>query len=354
MNPRTPVAPDVSRPSPRARAAFARQLAILKRYHEQHGDCLVPNSEPHQALAHWVSRLRRLKSQDKLPDDQVTALNELGFEWSHDEGCWQRMCRQLEQFAAEQGHCLAPPSGDTLRLAHWVYAQRALRQSGHLSSERVARLDKAGFQWSALDARWWLMRRELLAHREQHGSCEFAWDDNSVLARWCRVQRRERRSGHLSAERVAALDKLGFVWSGRTGDDKWRQRMDELDTYRQQHGHSNVPVNYPANRQLGLWVFHQRQFYKKGDIPADRVKQLEALGFTWSVRAEAWEKNFRLFKAYVEKHGHSRIAGEHRRLAAWAYDQRVAQRDSTLSSERRDRLTAMGFNWETRNSVAAK
>lgn len=352
------VAPSLTSPlpsaAPRARDVFARRLAALARYRERHGDCLVPNSRGAcQGLARWVGRMRRFKSVGRLPGDQVSALNALGFEWNHDEGCWQRMCRHLEEFHAVHAHCLPTPDRDTLRLAHWVYAQRALNRAGRLSAERVARLNQIGFHWSALEARWWMLYREMVARRERLGTCEFTWDDNTPLARWGRVQRRERRRGKLDAARIAALDEIGFVWAPRTAADKWQQRVDEMASFRARHGHTNVPVNYPANRQLGLWVFHQRQFYKKGVITPERIHQLEAAGFNWSVRAQTWEKNFALFKAHVQRHAHARIGREHRRLAAWAYDQRVSRRKGSLAPARIALLDGLKFNWDMRKPGAA-
>ena len=324
-------------------------LGELRAYRDHYGDCLVPSTDPALAgLAHWVSQQRRLKALGRLPDEQRRLLDDMGFEWHHDEGCWWRMFRQLEQFTAAQGHQLPPPQGATRRLAHWVYAQRALRRTGKLSQQRVACLDQIGFQWSALQARWWLMCRALVRHREKSGSAAFGWEDNSVLARWCRVQRRERRRNRLEADRIAALDEVGFVWAARSGADKWNQRMEEITAYHQSHNHCNVPVNYPPNPQLGLWVYHQRQFLKKGLLAPERIAQLDALGFCWSVREATWEKNFALFKRYAQTHGHAWIGAEHRRLAAWAYDQRVAHQKGVLCRKRVARLNALGFNWTLR------
>lgn len=32
---------------------------------------------------------------------------------------------------------------------------------------------------------------------------------------------------------------------------------------------------------LGTWVMAQRKQYKEGDLPTDRIGQLEGIGFVW-------------------------------------------------------------------------
>ena len=39
----------------------------------------------------------------------------------------------------------------------------------------------------------------------------------------------------------------------------WETRFNELQDYKALHGNCNVPRNYQHNKQLGLWVYNQRQ-----------------------------------------------------------------------------------------------
>ena len=43
----------------------------------------------------------------------------------------------------------------------------------------------------------------------------------------------------MSAERTQKLEAEGFVWN--SFDDLWDTRFSELEEYKQEHGHCNVP-----------------------------------------------------------------------------------------------------------------
>lgn len=323
-------------------------FAALRRYREAHGHCMVPGTPKQKSLAslgRWVGRVRRLNRAGRLLPAQKEALDSLHFEWNHDAGCWGHMLRLLVSFQRQHGHCMPPPSGTTRRLAHWVYAQRALRASGDLAEERIEQLNHIGFQWNAIGARWDQMFAKLEAHTKANGHCSFPWNDDSALARWTRAQRREHRRGRLSRERIEKLTRVGLQWHGVSPADRWQQRVAELKAFLKEHGHCNVPVNYASNRQLGLWVFHQRQFFKKGDISQERVAELDEMGFVWSVRAAAWDRNYAEMARYAAEHGKCSVSSDNRRLAAWAYDQRVARRNGRLSLDRIAKLDAIGFGW---------
>jgi adenine-specific DNA methylase len=79
-----------------------------------------------------------------------------------------------------------------------------------------------------------------------------------------------------------------------------------LVEFRREHGHCNVPQNYVANPQLGLWVMNQRAklknyIDKKAFLSAnkaiqDRIHKLNDTGFVWNavdhLHDAHWEKMF--------------------------------------------------------------
>jgi hypothetical protein len=108
-----------------------------------------------------------------------------------------------------------------------------------------------------------------------------------------------RRLAPLTEERIALLNEIGFTWTIRSRDtfgESWNQRFEELKEFRRNHGHCLVPSRYPETPELGVWVGTQRTQYrlymkaKEGGNPTvssmneDRVRALEALGFTWGLR----------------------------------------------------------------------
>jgi hypothetical protein len=66
-----------------------------------------------------------------------------------------------------------------------------------------------------------------------------------------------------------------------------------LCEFKEEFGHCLVPNKYPANPKLGRWVMNQRsnyKFYQEGKpspMSADRIRELENVGFKWDARKTA-------------------------------------------------------------------
>ncbi|KAL9189794.1 hypothetical protein ACHAXT_009469 [Thalassiosira profunda] len=96
-------------------------------------------------------------------------------------------------------------------------------------------------------------------------------------------------------------------------ENKWAKRYDQLQEYKKEHGHCNVPRKYEKNPQLGEWVHTQRNFRKKGKLSGDRIQRLNGLGFQWRLpnvgnrQDELWNERYELLKAYKTKHGHCNV-----------------------------------------------
>lgn len=61
-------------------------------------------------------------------------------------------------------------------------------------------------------------------------------------------------------------------------------RLEQLEEFKKEHNHCNVPRTYPANRQLGSWFDHQLRFIqlleegKPSQMTKERLERLQALG----------------------------------------------------------------------------
>ena len=82
-------------------------------------------------------------------------------------------------------------------------------------SERIQRLDSLGFVWDALEAYWQEMFTALVDYKEHYGNCNVpqSWKENPKLGNWCNNQRRAKKKGKLTQERIQQLESLGFVWA---------------------------------------------------------------------------------------------------------------------------------------------
>jgi hypothetical protein len=74
----------------------------------------------------------------------------------------------------------------------------------------------------------------------------------------------------------------------------WRERLRQLETFKQVNGHTRVPKRYKPNPSLGNWVNKQRQNYrnhktgtKPSSLNAERIEALNQLGFCWDASSSS-------------------------------------------------------------------
>ena len=86
----------------------------------------------------------------------------------------------------------------------------------------------------------------------------------SLLSSIFRYQYRlvnEGQPSSMTAERMNALNSIGFVWDTQAA--LWAQRYAELKEFLLTHGHTNVPGTYELNLPLATWVKCQRRYVNK-------------------------------------------------------------------------------------------
>ena len=129
---------------------------------------------------------------------------------------WDKLVAELAAFKKTHGHCNVPTAtGDDVKLGRWVAAQRYKRKINALTKEQIQELDALSFVWSPSDLAWESMFLCLLQYIKQKGHANVPenYHRNGRLARWVQTQRHRRWKSRLSAERIARLDKVGFVWA---------------------------------------------------------------------------------------------------------------------------------------------
>jgi len=210
--------------------------------------------------------------------------------------------QELREFHQTQGHCRVPqryPQNPSL--GQWVASMRTdfkKRENGKKSSltaERLAALNNLGFDW-AVDSHsdWEIRLKELREFHKTYGHCRVLsrYLHNPSLGHWVstmRMEFRKRENGKkssLTAERLAALNSLGFDWV-LVKQTAWEIRLQELREFHQTYGHCRVPQKYSQNPSLGKWVSRMRAEFKKGEnsssLTAERIATLNDLEFEWVV-----------------------------------------------------------------------
>ena len=186
------------------------RLDELTKYKAEHGDCSVPKS--YGPLGHWVTSQRTARRKDKLSEERIQKLDNLGLEWSSNGNTryWDERLDELRKYKAEHGHCNVPQGQGPL--GTWVHNQR--QREGTLSEENIQKLDDVGFVWNTQGGQktWDERLNDLMRYKAEHGDCNVP-QGHGTLGIWVHNQR--LRKDNLSEERVQKLDDLDFNWDAR-------------------------------------------------------------------------------------------------------------------------------------------
>jgi len=388
-SPAIPAAP--SRTERRKQSIWDRRLGELLEYRKTFGHVNVPRGwAENYRLANWVGNQRRLVRLERLSEERLRRLEELGISWGGSrerqqaqQEAWERMFGALRAFRRAHGHLIVPRRWPVEpQLSTWLTTQRFLHRSQALAESRLRKLIDLDPQWHVPPSRvrkaskselarenraesWERRLSDLMNYRERHGDCSVPcrWPADPKLACWVANQRSLRRRGRLSPQRIGRLDRLGFEWSGerhqKTQQDlQWETQFAALSEFMRAQGHSSVPLDWPENRRLGIWVFRQRNEHRQGRLREDRRLRLEGLKFSWNPRESAgspssrrWDQKYDALLTYGRNYGHLNLADvePHRALFRWLEGQRRRQRRGLLSPDRARRLEEAGVSWSPRD-----
>ena len=93
----------------------------------------------------------------------------------------------------------------------------------------------------------------------------------------------------LTQGQIERLEEIGFKWKLKeTFEDHFR----DLEIFKSEFGHCNIPQKYSVNPSLGNWCNTVRSAYNKiqqGQTPKinltqDQIERLEEIGFKWKLR----------------------------------------------------------------------
>lgn len=129
---------------------WEEMFAKLLDYRRRHGHLEIPVTGEHRRLSQWLKGQRRRQRRGKLAAALARRLEDVGVCWNDLDRRWEARYAELLQYRRVHGDCNVDMTGRSNgRLARWVSAQRTSRKSGRLSTERITRLEAAGFLWSA-------------------------------------------------------------------------------------------------------------------------------------------------------------------------------------------------------------
>ena len=225
-------------------------------------------------------------------------------------------------------------------------------------------VDKDGVNILTLDVyqlHWEEKYLLLKQFKEREGHCNVPYshkEDGINLGTWVNTQRQFKKKGKLDPERQQILADIGFEWVRVVVERRprvpWEDIFSLLKQYQKREGHCNVPASHKEDgANLGIWVYNQRQFKKKGKLDPYRRKILEDIGFEWVLVERGanvpWEDMFSLLKRFKEREGHCEVRHLHKEggmnLGVWVRTQRRVKKAGKIDRYRQKILEDIEFEW---------
>jgi hypothetical protein len=209
---------------------FIHRLEDLKAYKEKHGHLNV-SWKTDKSLYIWCKNIRSAqKGTGKMNStaDGIAALDAIGFDWKSETKTHQKpisfidRVKALRQYKETTGHLNVTYKANK-SLHHWCANIRNARKGKlglTLTADGIAALDAIGFDWKSEAARTRSDRFQdrvdaLIEYKEKNGHLRVKERDDKSLFNWCtniRSARKGKLGLTLTADRIAALDAIGFDW----------------------------------------------------------------------------------------------------------------------------------------------
>ena len=191
-----------------------------KNYSEEYGNLSVPKnyrSNTDFPLGVWIQRQRSLYKSNKISEDRIKRLTDIGMNWNPDN--WESRFNLVKQYYEEHGNINISQKEviQGVWLGKWIVSQKKAMQEGKLTNEQLDMLKTLPIEEvGRKDNLWWSMYEEAKKYYLKFGNLNIPMDyltsNGKKLSDWIIRQRRNYKIGKMPFEHKEKLDDIGFVW----------------------------------------------------------------------------------------------------------------------------------------------
>lgn len=333
------------------------QFDALVAYKSEYGHLIV-NGKTHSRLADWEKLQRKAFRKNGMDEQRKQKLNSIGFTWNLSfEDLFKENFTNLVDFYRKNDHFRFPASSKMNSFAHKIRKSYA---EGLLPADITQQLRNIKFDF-CLKETWADARERRLREYEHffklngHGNVTLRNEPCKGLYKWLITQRIKYKKSKLPADIVQRMEAAGVDWYQRKNkkDKVWNMRYQQLVKFKQDTG--NVNGGYRGNgNYLPFWCAKQRRDYQENTLAAERVKKLDAIGFTWDVAEAKWEERFTALDSFRKKHGHCLVntkKAQTSSLGRWCTNTRRFYKEGKLPPEKIKRIESLGFVWDIADNL---
>ncbi|MFI6030733.1 DEAD/DEAH box helicase [Amycolatopsis magusensis] len=210
-------------------------------------------------------------------------------------------------------------------------------------------------------SRWWDGYAALTAFHAEHGHVLVPHDHITAapqeykLGAWSEQNRTLYRQGQLAADRIEALQELGFDLLPRAAE--WAAGLRAATAFHAEHGHLEPVRSLRVHSvELLAWLDSQRAIAAADELAPSRRADLDALGMRWTAKPESFADHVDALADYCRRHGHIDIAPDPEtadgRLGSWLVEVRIQRRMGKLTDAEIASLDALGMRWSARPALS--
>jgi len=134
-----------------------------------------------------------------------------------------------------------------------------------------------------------------------------------------KIQQGQTPSGNLTQDRIERLEEIGLKWKLAYVPETFKQHCLDLEAFKSEFGHCNVPYKYSADPSLWKWCSNMRYAYNQiqqgqtpsGNLTQDRIERLEEIGLKWKLTTETFEQRCHDLEAFKCEFGHYNVPSKY-------------------------------------------
>ncbi len=273
---------------------------LSKKYFEKHGNLLITRSyvaENGEHLGKWIATRRCEYMAGTLSKEKQEKLEDIGMVWQVNQSySWSHMYKLAADYFEKYGNLTIPTSYVTENgenLGAWIAENRDNYEIKNLSEDQVEKLETIGMAWSLTENEWNEKYEMVKEYYLKYGNLSTRRNSNPPLSpnllNWLSWQRKYYQMNMLSESKTKKLESIGMNWN--VSGKHWYDMYKLAREYRLKYGNLLISKEYITedNKNLGMWIFIQRNSYVRGMLPDDKKKMLDALGIIWDIKTNKTE-----------------------------------------------------------------
>lgn len=263
-----------------------------------------PNNKEDSSLNIWMSQIRNLHKEEKLGQWEKEKLDRINFSWNKNEDNWINKYEEIQTILATNDIKSLKKQN---KLTAWFKKQSDLFYDKKLSTQRQEKLKHLFEQIDSLSTTKAVFTND---KKQSKNNLDAFLTSKSI----------ERPS----------LGKIRF-------EHKFADLLKFKEEY---HRLPSPDAKNEDEKRLGIWCQSLRQSFRNGTLSNHSVDRLKAIDFSFDVKSQKWNVNFKSISEYLEKNNgkfpHSRSS-----LFIWA--SRQFEQFEQLSTEKQLQLKSIDF-----------